>query len=63
MSASNASIVFNKTVPVLAHLLKTLIYMPEPSNITRILPIPFTLVVHWKRQRAMLCSATISYGL
>ncbi|GBP90821.1 hypothetical protein EVAR_66004_1 [Eumeta japonica] len=41
MSVSNASIIFNKTVPVLAHLLKKLVYMPEPNNIKKILPIPF----------------------
>ncbi|KAH0557618.1 hypothetical protein KQX54_009259 [Cotesia glomerata] len=41
MSVSNASIIFNKTVPVLAHLLKKLVYMPKSSNIKKILPIPF----------------------
>lgn len=41
MSVSNASIIFNKTVPVLAHLLKKLVYVPESSNIKKILPIPF----------------------
>ncbi|XP_071649786.1 uncharacterized protein [Temnothorax longispinosus] len=41
ISPSNASIVFNKTVPILSHLLKTLIFFPNPDLVKKTLPIPF----------------------
>ncbi|KYN10865.1 hypothetical protein ALC57_16992, partial [Trachymyrmex cornetzi] len=40
-SPSNASIVSRKTVPILSHLLKTLIFFPNPNLVKRTLPIAF----------------------
>lgn len=41
MSTSNASKIFDKTVPILSHLLKTLIYFPNPDVVKKNLPIAF----------------------
>lgn len=41
MSPSNASIVFSKTIPILSHLLKTLIFFPNPDLVKKTLPIAF----------------------
>ncbi|XP_011870694.1 PREDICTED: uncharacterized protein LOC105563593, partial [Vollenhovia emeryi] len=41
ISHAQASNIFNSTVPRLTHMLKTLIYFPDPMSIRKALPIPF----------------------
>lgn len=41
ISYTQASNIFNFTVPRLAHILKTLIYFPDQISVKKLLPIPF----------------------
>lgn len=41
ISHAQASNIFNSAVPRLAHMLKTLIYFPDPMSIRKNLPIAF----------------------